>query len=30
MEALKVRAEAVELSQLAEQGVTRIVFRGEE
>ena len=27
---LKVRAEAAEVAQLAEQGVTRILFRGEE
>jgi hypothetical protein len=29
MAALKARAESAELEQLAEQGITRIVFRGE-
>jgi hypothetical protein len=27
---LKARAESTELSELAEQGITRIVFRGDE
>jgi len=30
MASLKARAESAELSQLAEQGVTRIVFRGDD
>ena len=30
MAALTLRAEAAEVSQLAEQGVTRIVVRGED